>query len=666
MRALLSRGAVAKPGREEEPPRLVVEGLSPAVDGGRWPVKRLVGETLVVEADVLADGHGALAARVCWRGPGDASESSAPMTYDFDTDRWTGAIPLDRVGRWRFGVEGWTDDYETWRDGLAKKLAAGQDVGLELREGVPLFEAAAPHAPASAGETLRTLARRLADARVPAAERAHAAMTPEVRALMARHWPPAQRSRCARDLEVVVDVERAGVAAWYELFARSQAPEPGRHGTLADTAERLPAIAAMGFDVVYLAPIHPIGRTHRKGRNDTLDARPDDVGSPWAIGNEDGGHTAVEPALGTLADFDRLVAAAAELGLEIALDYALQCSPDHPWVTDHPDWFFVRPDGTIKHAENPPEQYQDIHLPNFWCADREALWTACKDVLLFWIGHGVRTFRVDNPHTKPFAFWEWVIAAVKRDHPDVVFLAEAFTRPKRMRALSKLGFTQSYTYFTWRNTAAELRAYLTELSAPAMADFFRPHLFTNTPDVLPEYLQTGGRPAFRVRLLLAATLAPLYGIYSGFELCEGTPMRPGGEEYLDSEKYEIRVRDWTAPGNLVDDVTRLNAVRRRQAALRTLTNLSFHESENPAVLFYRKAAPTPAEDDLLIAVNLDPHARQVAMVHVPLAALAIGEDQPYTVEDLLTGARYQWVGGRNYVDLDPTERVGHLLRVVRP
>jgi len=649
-----------------EPPRLVVERVSPEIDGGRWPVKRLVGETLVVEADVVADGHGELAARVCWRGPGDATESCAPMTYDFDADRWTGAVPLDRIGRWQFSVEGWADDYETWRDGLEKKVDAEQDVGVELIEGVPLFETAAKHARGIEADTLKQVARSLADATLLAAHRAHAAMTPEVRALMALHWQPGQRSRHPRDLEVVVDVEHAGVAAWYELFPRSQTTDPKRHGTFADTARRLPEIAAMGFDVVYLPPIHPIGRTHRKGPNNALEAGPDDVGSPWAIGNEHGGHTAVEPALGTLDDFDDLVATAREQGLEIALDYALQCSPDHPWVKEHPEWFFIRPDGTIKYAENPPKKYQDIYPPNFWCADRAGLWNACKDVFLFWIGHGVRTFRVDNPHTKPFPFWEWVIGEVKREHPDVVFLAEAFTRPKRMQLLAKLGFTQSYTYFTWRNTAAELSEYLTELSQTELAEYFRPNFFANTPDILHEYLQTGGRAAFRVRLLLAATLAPLYGIYSGFELCEATALKPGSEEYLDSEKYEIRVRDWSDPGSLVDDVTRVNAIRRAQAALRTLTNVSFHESENPAVLFYRKAAPTPADDDLLIAVNLDPHARQITMVHVPLDELGLGEHEPYTVEDLLTGARYQWAGVRNYVELDPTKQVGHVLRLVRP
>jgi starch synthase (maltosyl-transferring) len=655
---------VAKRGREPEPPRVVVEGVSPEVDGGRWPAKRLRGDTLTLEADVVGDGHGVLAARVCHRGPGDAAWAYSPMTYDYDSDRWAGEVALDRVGVWSFTVEGWADQYETWRDGLEKKVDAGQPVAVELLEGVPLFDAAARRARGAEAETLRQVAGGLTDGSQLEAHRAHAAMTPEVRALMARHWQPPCRTRYDRVLDVVVDVERAGVAAWYELFPRSQAGEPGRHGTFADTARRLPAIAAMGFDVVYLPPIHPIGRTHRKGRNNTLEAKPDDIGSPWAIGNEQGGHTAVDPKLGTLADFDRLVADARALGLEIALDYALQCSPDHPWVREHPDWFFVRPDGTIQYAENPPKKYQDIYPPNFWCEDRRGLWDACRDVFLFWIDHGVHTFRVDNPHTKPFAFWAWVIGEVKRAHPEVVFLAEAFTRPKRMKALAKLGFSQSYTYFTWRNTAAELTEYLTELAHTDMAEYFRPNFFTNTPDILHEYLQTGGRPAFRVRLLLAATLSPLYGIYSGFELCEATPLRPGSEEYLDSEKYQVRVRDWNAPGNLNDDLTLLNAIRRREPALQQLRNLAFHPSENPAILFYHKAAP-PGGDDLLIAVNLDPRARQITMVHVPLDDLGIEEHEPFMVEDLLTGARYQWAGVRNYVELDPTRQVGHLLRVVR-
>jgi starch synthase (maltosyl-transferring) len=392
-----------------------------------------------------------------------------------------------------------------------------------------------------------------------------------------------------------------------------------------------------------------------------LDAGPGDVGSPWAIGDEAGGHTAVHPDLGTLADFDRFVRSANQLGLEVALDYALQCSPDHPWLREHPDWFQVRPDGTIKYAENPPKKYQDIVPLDFWCEDREALWTACRDAVLFWIEHGVKVFRVDNPHTKPFAFWEWMIEDVQRVHPEVIFLSEAFTRPKRMKGLAKLGFTQSYTYFTWRNSPAEIREYFTELFHTEMVEYFRGNLFVNTPDILHEYLQKGGRPAFLVRLLLAGTLSPLYGMYSGFELCENTPLRPGSEEYLNSEKFEIRVRDWRAPGNIREEIATLNRIRRENRALQLYGNLTFLHSENDPIVCYWRSAP---QNDLLIAVNLDPARLQETMVHVPIDALGIAASEPYVVEDLLTGARYSWTGARNYVRLDPTAgQAGHVLRV---
>ena len=461
-----------------------------------------------------------------------------------------------------------------------------------------------------------------------------------------------------------VDRERAAFASWYELFPRSQTTDPARHGTLLTTALALPRIAELGFDVVYLAPIHPIGITARKGPNNSLAAGPNDPGSPWAIGSEAGGHTAIEPKLGTIDDFDALVASAAELGLEIALDYALQCSPDHPWLKTHPEWFFVRPDGTIKYAENPPKKYQDIYPLNFWCDDREGLWNACRDILLFWIEHGVRTFRVDNPHTKPFAFWEWVIGEIHAKYPEVVFLAEAFTRPRTMKLLAKLGFTQSYTYFTWKNSAAELRDWWAEMHNALSLEYMRGNLFANTPDILHEYLQHFGRPAFRVRLLLAATMSPLYGIYSGFELAENTPVRPGSEAYLDSEKYQIRVRDWNAPGNLNAEIKLLNAIRRDNPALQRMNNLTFRDSENAQVLFFTKTAPG-WRNDLLVIANLDPSHAQETVVTVPLAELGLDPDMPYIVEDLLTGARYSWRGARNYVRLDPTLQPGHILRLQR-
>jgi starch synthase (maltosyl-transferring) len=682
---------------------VVIECVTPELDAGRYPVKRILGDTVSVGADLIKDGHDTLAARVLFKGPGDADWSSAPMQFDFDSDRWYGEFLVDRLGTWTFTVEGWTDVFETWRLALQKKIAAEQEVSTELMEGAQLARTAAGgvrFGPVRA--SLLMTAKLLEDRDTALDKRIRRALDEEFRGLMDEHFRPTDLTRYRRELSVKVDRERARFAAWYEMFPRSQVPpsatnetsdEP-RHGTFVDAAEALPRIAELGFDVVYLPPIHPIGRTFRKGKNNSLTPEPADVGSPWAIGNEHGGHTAIEPALGTIDDFDRFVARANELGMEIALDYALQCSPDHPWVKEHPEWFFIRPDGTIKYAENPPKKYQDIYPINFWCADREALWAACRDIVLYWIEHGVRTFRVDNPHTKPLVFWEWMIREIQARYPDVIFFAEAFTRPKRMKSLAKLGFTMSYTYFTWKNGAWELCTYLEELAASPMAEYYRGNLFANTPDILNEYLVTGGRPAFRARLLLAATLLPLYGIYSGFELLENVPLREGSEEYLHSEKYQIRPRDFDAPENINADIKLLNAVRREHRALQLYTNLSFHKSENETILFYRKAAsepivqwtgsdqPTPVpakalaairgaeqneplDADILVAVNTDPVSPQWTYVHVPIEDMGIDPDESYIVHDLLTGARYTWRGARNYVRLDPAEQPGHLLLVER-
>jgi starch synthase (maltosyl-transferring) len=583
------------------------------------------------------------------------------MGYDRNLDRCRGSFQVDRIGRWWFTVEAWTDRFATWREDLEKKADAGQDTHSDLLEIAVMVDDAAGGASGRPRATLRQIANALRDPDGPSIERAKIALGDELRILMERHLEPDDLTG-ASEYPVEVDRALAACAAWYEMFPRSQGTEPGRHGTFADAARRLPALAKLGFDVVYLPPIHPIGHSHRKGRNNSLVARPDDPGSPWAIGNEDGGHTAIEPKLGTLEDFGRFVERAGALGIEVALDYALQCSPDHPWVKEHPEWFFIRPDGNIKYAENPPKKYEDIYPLDFLCADHLALWQACRDIFLFWIDHGVKIFRVDNPHTKPFAFWEWVLGEVKSRHPDAIFLSEAFTRPSRMKGLAKLGFTQSYTYFTWRNTGWEIREYLTELTQTAIVEYFRPNFFTNTPDILHEYLQAGGRPAFRVRLVLAATLSPLYGIYSGFELCENTPVREGSEEYRNSEKYEIRVREWDAPGNITADVRRINEIRREHAALRRLANLRFCTSENEQILCYYKGAPG---DDLLIVVNLDPHHPQETQVHVPLDLLGIGEAELFHVDDLLTGARYTWHGPRNYVRLDPAEQVAHIFHITR-
>lgn len=661
-----TKSKTTRPARQgRAPDRLLILAVSPAVDGGRYPIKRVVGDRVEVSADVLKDGHDRFAARVCYRGPGAAAWSFAPMRYDFGPDRWHGSFIVDQLGTWSYTVEAWEDPYATWCDAVAKKLEAGQDVELELVEGALLIEAAARRTrEAAARQELRSAANFLRAVDALPAERVRRALDPELRLRMDENADRRHTTRYDRELAVTVDRPRALFASWYEMFPRSQAPAPGVHGTFADAERRLPRLAELGFDVIYLPPIHPIGSTHRKGPNNALVCRPEDPGSPWAIGSGAGGHTAVEPKLGTLRDFERFVGVAQSHGLEIALDYALQCSPDHPWVHEHPDWFHQRPDGTIKYAENPPKKYQDIYPLNFWCADRENLWNACRDILLYWIERGVRIFRVDNPHTKPLSFWEWMIADVRTRHPDVIFLAEAFTRPKRLAALAKLGFSQSYGYFTWRNTGPELRSFIEELAHSEMAEFHRPNFFANTPDILHEYLQTGGCPAFRVRLVLAATLSPTYGIYSGFELCENAPLRPGSEEYLDSEKYQIRFRDWDAPGNLNGEVATINQIRRDNPALQNLVGVAFHPSENGNVLFYHRWDRASA-NDLLIAVNLDPVHAQSTMVHVPVAALGIGPDVEYQVDDLLTGARYTWRGVRNYVRLDPTEQVAHVLRVVR-
>jgi starch synthase (maltosyl-transferring) len=644
---------------------IVIERVRPEIDAGRFPAKRVLGEACVVSADIFKDGHDQLAARVRYRGPGEGEWSYVVMVYDSDADRWAGAFVLDRIGEWRFTVEAWTDAFATWRSALEKKVAAKQDVDVELLEGGAIVERAARACKDRvARASLTQAATALRDTTAAGPDRTRAALDPALVALITLHPSRDDLTEYSRQLLVTVDGVRAAFAAWYEMFPRSQSGDPKRHGTFADAERQLPRIAQLGFDVVYLPPIHPIGDAFRKGKNNTLEPLPDDVGSPWAIGSKEGGHTAVHPQLGTLADFEHFVQRANELGLEVALDYALQTSPDHPWVREHADWFRIRPDGTIQYAENPPKKYQDIYPLNFWTEDREALWNACLDVFRFWMARGVRTFRVDNPHTKPFAFWEWVIADLKKTDPDVVLLSEAFTRPKKLLYLAKLGFTQSYTYFTWKNTTHEIRDWMTEFTTPEVLEYYRGNLFVNTPDILHEYLQRGGRPAFRIRLILAATLSPLYGIYSGYELFENVPVRTGSEEYLNSEKYELRPRDFTTPGNLDAEIRRLNRIRRENPALQRADNLTFHHSENDQVLFYRKSMPDRS-NDLLIVINLDPTRAHEAMVHVPLDALGIAPDEIYPLTDLLTGATFRWRGARNFVRLDPAQEPAHVLRLER-
>ncbi len=627
---------------------VVIERVRPALDGGRHPIKRVAGDRIDVTADVLREGHDAIAGVLLYRERGAETWRDTPL-QPLGNDAWRGSFSVERNARYEYTLEAWPDVFASWHHDTEVKRSAAQPVGLELREGRALVAAARDRAK---GSDRRRVDELLAAFDAAADDDARAALILSRDALdvMKRLPDRALATRYSPALEVVCDRPAARFAAWYEMFPRSAASERGVHGTFADAATRLPAIRAMGFDVVYLPPIHPIGHAFRKGKNNTASVDPADPGSPWAIGNEHGGHTAVEPKLGTLSDFERFVAAARANNLEVALDYALQCSPDHPAVAEHPEWFTFRPDGTIKYAENPPKKYQDIVNFNWYGAHAAALWTALRDVVAFWIARGVKTFRVDNPHTKPFAFWEWMIADVQSRHPEAIFLAEAFTRPKVMNELAKLGFTQSYTYFTWRNTKAELTAYVEELAHGESAEYYRPNFFVNTPDILPPYLQTGGRPAFIIRLVLAATLSSLYGIYSGFELCENQALA-GREEYRDSEKYEIRVRDWKAPGNIVTEIERVNRIRRENVALHDWRNVRFYRADDDAVIFYGKRH---GDNVILVAVNLDPFAARETTLWFPTGELGLSDDEPYEVEELMRPvAATRRRGSPHGVRLDP-------------
>jgi len=654
--------------------RVVVEHVQPAIDAGRFPIKRIAGEAVDVTATIFADGHDVIAAVLRDRpATSDAWRESPMILAAPGTDRWQGRFEPTAIGWHLYAIVAWVDRFLTWRHGLALKAADGQDVGLELLEGSLLVREAAERASrrrqgsgearrsvfnAETAEWLLARADVLSDA-TPAAARVSAALDGDLAAAMLAF---AERGRATESeaLRVWVDRDRARVGAWYEMFPRSFSPDPTRSATLTEAAAHLPYIADLGFDVVYLPPIHPIGHSFRKGPNNALRAGPRDVGSPWAIGSEAGGHAAVDPALGTIEDFVAFREAAERLGLEVALDLAWQCSPDHPWVREHPEWFRHRPDGTIKYAENPPKKYQDIYPLDFEADDWRALWLELLDVTRFWIDRGVRIFRVDNPHTKALTFWEWLIDEVHRRDPDVLFLSEAFTRPALMQYLAKAGFTQSYTYFTWRNTKDELTAYFTELTTTELADYLRPNLFANTPDILHAYLQGGGRPAFATRVLLAATLGANYGIYSGFELCENRALRPGSEEYADSEKYQIVTRDWNKPGHIKELVARLNRARREHRALQFDRSLRFQATDNPMIIAYTKSAPGPAGHPLdglvMTIVNLDPHHMQHGHVSLP----GVAPDAIYNACDALDEATYTWRGGWNYVRFDPEIRQGHV------
>ena len=663
----------------DRPSRVVVEAVSPLVDGGAFPAKATVGERVTVLADVFADGHDRAAAALRYRF-GRKGWAEVPMEA-LGNDRFRASFVPDALGRWQYQVVGWLDHLGTWRHGMELKLEADVDVAVDLQIGVGLVEGALAEAKGDDAATLTTLRDQLAagdptplhrrprhveetgDGRVPDLDD----VAPDDHgpdALDRLFWRAGLRrplAQLADPVPVDVDVERARFSAWYEFFPRSSTAGPD-HATLADAVDRLDLVATMGFDVVYLPPVHPIGTTHRKGRNNTTTPAPGDVGSPWAIGAPEGGHLAVHPALGTVDDVARLAKECEGRGLALALDLAFQCTPDHPWVTEHPDWFAHRPDGTIQYAENPPKKYQDIYPLDFESADWADLWSALADVTRFWVDQGVTIFRVDNPHTKAFAFWEWMIATIRAEHPDVIFLAEAFTRPRVMERLAKIGFNQSYTYFTWRQSRWELQEYLEDLSIRTV-DSFRPNFWPNTPDILTEQLQTGGPAMFASRALLAATLSPSWGVYGpAFELMEHDPMRPGSEEYLDSEKYQLRHWDLSRP-SLAPLLKRLNEIRRAQPALQHLRTLTFHRADNEALLVYSKTDPDRAASPIIVVANLDARRAQAGVVDVDLAPLGLPYDIAYDVVDELTGERFQWHGAHNWVLLDPARQPGHVFRV---
>jgi starch synthase (maltosyl-transferring) len=632
-------------------PRVAIEAIEPAVDDGRFAAKRLVGERVTVEADIFVDGHGKLSAALQWRAKDETQWHETPMLL-IANDRWSGSFMLERVGPHVFRVVAWPDRFGTWRDELIKKHAAGLDVTLELEEGRLLIETIAEAAPGVLGSLLRKTHKVHQSGDVPdqiALLTADATAADVVRA----DTRPGQT--VSGEMPVNADRRAAEFASWYELFPRNQSGDPARHGTFRDVIGRLPAIRDMGFDVLYFPPIHPIGRTNRKGRNNTMTPSADDPGSPYAIGAVEGGHDAIHPELGTIDDFRALRDAVAEHGLELALDFAIQCSPDHPWLREHPDWFDWRPDGGLRYAENPPKKYEDIVNVDFYAPGAiPGLWLALRDVVAYWASEGVRIFRVDNPHTKPFAFWEWLIADIRATHPDTLFLSEAFTRPKVMYRLAKLGFSQSYTYFTWRDEKWEIEEYLRELTSNTetnVADFFRPNFFVNTPDINPLFLQHSGRAGFLIRAALAATLSGLWGMLQGFEFCESTPL-PGREEYADSDKYQIRVRPERAPGDIVDEITRLNEIRRANPALQSHRGLAFHQARNDRVLWYRKAN-VDRSNVVLVAVSLDPFASQTADVEVPLWEWGLGDDAALKVTDLMRGGDAVWHGKNRSITLDP-------------
>lgn len=643
----------------ELPSSVLVEDVRPVVDCGRYPVKREVGDSVEVSADIFREGHELIAAVVQYRQNGDTQWAESPMVKG-DNDRWSGEFVVDKVGPAQFRVFAWPDHFESWRDELTKKVGADLDVASELLEGYLLVEETFSRASAADAEAMQALlgeARGAADQKTAAKVMLSTAMQELVHRNANREHAATQEE----PFPVYVDRVEARFAAWYSMFPRSAGTVEGQSGTFRDVIDQLPRLEHMGFNVLYFTPIHPIGTTKRKGKNNTLVAEPGDPGVPYAIGSPDGGHDAIEPSLGTFEDFDELVAAAASRGMEIALDVALQGSPDHPWVKEHPEWFYIRPDGTIKYGENPPKKYEDMYPLNFHNPNWRELWEEMHRIIMVWVEHGVKTFRVDNPHTKPTAFWEWLIARVHQTNPEVIFLSEAFTRPKVMKSLAKAGFAQSYTYFTWRNFKQEIIEYSQELTQTEMKDFFRGNFFTNTHDILPTILQQGGRPAFMYRVVLAATLSSVYGIYSGYELCENTPV-PGREEYLNSEKYEFKVWDWDREGNITDYIARLNAIRKAHPALQEYDNLRFFEVQNDNILGYVKATPDNS-DIVIVMVNLDPFEAQEAWFDVPIGDLGILPDQQYIAVDQLNGEMHSWSGAWQHLRLDPQVNPAMILHI---
>ena len=635
--------------------RIVIAEVRPSTPSGH-PAKAVVGEIVPVSADIFRDGHDILAARVRWRATDKDGEWSESPLQHVGNDRWEGSLEASALGPHEMVIEAWTDTYATWRHKVTAKLGAGQDLSTEFAEAAALLAARSRKVPKEDRTALAAARAALQDESLSAWDRLRDTLDSDLAKLLEGPGSPKELTR-TKNYPLWVDRERALYGAWYELFPRS---EGGFRGT-ADN--RLPAVADMGFDVLYLPPIHPIGTSKRKGRDNTLTPAPDDPGSPWAIGSEEGGHTAIHAELGTEDDFAYLVERAKSFGMEIALDYALQCSPDHPWVKEHPEWFHRRPDGSIAFAENPPKKYEDIYPINFWPAkesDRVALWEACRDIFLHWIEGGIRVFRVDNPHTKPLAFWEWVIPSVRAEFPETIFLAEAFTRPKVMAALAAVGFTQSYTYFTWRTAKWELEEYLTELSEGPVADYMRPNFWPNTPDILSGPLRGGGPPAFKIRFVLAATLTPSYGIYSGYELYENSPASDTNEEYSDSEKYTLKKRDWDAPDSLSNWIRQINQFRREHPALHRLRNIRFIRSSNDQILAFSKLSDD-GTDAVIVVVNLDPHAPHEATLRIDFTALGLPADRPINVTDAFTGMTFNW-GPNPYVRLDPSEPA-HLLHV---